>query len=316
MHLWGQYEFLTHSNGGAMKKLNIVSLLLLIVFTLTIVEGKEKWLNPDNPEDAVKIMRKVSSSLIDNEPTYFWFYGSVYSHKLGEKDRHLFDYQGLNVRATKTVSNEENGYGYEYVSREVLFYLDPKTGELIHEWDNPWTGKKVDIIHIANDPVNSRYPTYAYGKRGPFKLPAVVQGGHFMMNMEIPLFYPNPLGGDYQKQVGGYYQAHEMFNWFGRTNDLFDESKPTSTDVNVGWARSAQWLPWMEMGSIEGSTLYHGLGKRVVSFEDLPDVLKNTIREKYPKYEFPPPIDDERPNMTSWIYYKKLMNGDIPNPWE
>ena len=283
---------------------------------LSSSEAKGKQLDPNNPEDAVKIMRKVSSSLTDGEPTYFWFYGSVYSHKLGEKDRHLFDYQGLNVRASKTVTNKENGYGYTYVSREVLFYLDPETGELIHEWENPWTGDTLEVIHIANDPVNSRYPTYAYGKRGPFKLPAVIHDGHFMMNMEIPLFYPNPLGGEHQKFVGGFYQAHEMFNWFGRTDDLFDATKPSSTDVNVGWARAAQWLPWMEMGCLEGSTLYHGLGKRVKNFDDLPDVLTNTIREKYPKYEFPPDLNDERSNMTSWIYFKKLKAGEIENPWE
>jgi hypothetical protein len=70
------------------------------------------------------------------------------------------------------------------------------------------------------------------------------------------------------------------------------------------------------MGSLEGSTLYHGLGKRVQNFDDLPDVLTNTIREKYPKYEFPPDLNDERSNMTSWIYFKKLKAGEIENPWE
>jgi hypothetical protein len=54
----------------------------------------------------------------------------------------------------------------------------------------------------------------------------------------------------------------------------------------------------------------------VKNFDDLPDVLTNTIREKYPKYEFPPDLNDERSNMTSWIYFKKLKAGEIENPWE
>lgn len=286
----------------------------LLILTIGIVQAEKKWLDPDNPEDAVKIMRKVQSSLVDGETTFFWFYGTVYSHMRGEKDRKLFTYQGMNVRATKTVTNEENGYGFGWVSREVLLYTDPNTGELLRTWHNPWTGEDVEVIHIANDPVNSHFPIYAYGSRGPYKLPAEIRDGHFLMSVEIPLFYPNPLGGEYQQHVGGKYQAIEMFNWYARTDDLFDATKTSTTDITIGWARNAQWLPWMRMGDRPGGTLYHGTGKRVVSFVDLPHVLRETIEEYYPKWKAPPPLDDNRPNETSWIYFRKIMSGETENP--
>ncbi len=298
-----------------MKRFTIILCLSVIHSTWISAEDK-KWLDPEKPEDAVKIMRKVSSSLEDGKPTIFWFYGSVYSHIKGEKDKLLFTFQGMNIRATKTVSNKENGYGYAWVSREVLLYTDPNTGEIIHTWDNPWTRETVDVIHIANDPVNSHFPVYAYGSRGPFKLPAVVQDGHFLMTMEIPLFYTNPLGGENQEYVGGKYQAHEMFNWYARTDDLFDAEKTTTTNVTVGWARNAQWLPWMKMGDRLGETLYHGTGKRLASFDDLPDVLKNTINSHYPEYKSPPPLNDTRPNETSWSYFKKILSGEEKYPWK
>jgi hypothetical protein len=260
-------------------------------------------------------MRKIQSSLVDGEPTLFWFYGKVYSHIQGEKDRLLFTYQGMNIRTSQTVSTEENGYGFRTVSREVLLYTDPETGEVLRTWENPWSGEVMDVIHIANDPVNSRYPTYAHSSRGPYKLPAEVQDGHFLMSLEIPLFYPNPLGGEYQDYVGGAYQAHEMFNWYARTEDLFDATRSSTNDITIGWCRVAQWLPWMEMGSRPGGTLYHGIGKRVASFGDLPDVLKDAIDMYYPKWKEPPPVDDDRSNETSWIYFRKIKKGEIKNPW-
>jgi hypothetical protein len=39
--------------------------------------------------------------------------------------------------------------------------LDPKTNEIVDRWQNPWTGETVEVIHVANDPVNMRQPRYA-----------------------------------------------------------------------------------------------------------------------------------------------------------
>ncbi|MBT3502706.1 MAG: DUF1838 family protein [Candidatus Marinimicrobia bacterium] len=298
------------------KQLTSYVLFFALLSIVTSLNAGGKRLNPENPEDAVRIMRKVTATLEDGEPTLFWFYGSVFSHIVGEKDKLLFNFQGMNIRATKTVSNDKNGYGYAWVSREVLIYTDPKTDEIIHTWENPWTNETVDIIHIANDPVNSRFPIYANGSRGPFKLPAVIHDGHFLMKLSIPLFYQNALGGKFQKFVGGMYQAHEMFNWYARTDDLFDAEKSTADDVTIAWTRNAQWLPWMKMGSRLGETLYHGSGKRVASFDELPKVLKDAINSHYPKYKEPPPLDDSRPNETSWTYFKKILSGEEKYPWK
>ena len=88
-----------------------------------------------------------------------------------------------------------------------MLYLHPDTGEVLRTWDNPYTAETVDVIHVANDPVNGR-PNFGYGRDGKVaQLPIKMVGDYWQMNLEIPLFYQNILGGNYQKYVGGSYHA-------------------------------------------------------------------------------------------------------------
>ena len=265
-------------------------------------------LDLDDPTDAVKAMRKLQCHLEDGKPAIFYFRGSTYSRVPGEKDRHLFDYEAMNVRACATIEDPEGGYGYRQVSREVLIYLDPGSGEILRRWSNPWTGEEVEVVHIANDPVNMR-PISARGPRGPFRFDATIVEGRGWLQIEVPLFYPNPLGGAYQKQVGGTYQAIEMFSFFFDAEALLDPEVGGLDDAHCGWARVAQWLPWMEMGDRPGYVVYNGAGKRVRSWNALPRILRDEIAADYPQFTTPPPLDDQRRNETSWTYYKKWIDA-------
>jgi hypothetical protein len=258
------------------------------------------------PDDALRAYRKLVVSLKDETPTVIWFQGRIYSRVAGERDRLLFSYQAFNVRQAKTLSEPGRGYGYRQVSRELLLYTDPQTGEVLRTWKNPWTGKDVEVLHVANDPVNQQ-PLFAQGgPRGPFKWEPAIKEGKGFYAIEVPLLYPNPLGGEYQDFVGGTYQAIEMFGFFFDEKELLGPGDDSQTSVS--WARTSQWLPWMEMGARPGWLQYTGHGQRVSSFELLPEVLKKEVAASYPDYRTPPPVDDTRPNETSWTYFKKKID--------
>ena len=36
--------------------------------------------------------------------------------------------------------------------------------------------------------------------------------------------------------------------------------------------------------------------------------MRQQIRDNYPGYDTPPPVDDTRPNETSWTYFKKVFD--------
>lgn len=265
-------------------------------------------LNPANPADAITISRKMQCSTVDGEQAVYHWSGRVYSRVPGERDRHLFDIEGMNVRHCQTVNDPQRGVGWRIVSRELMLYLDPVTRQPLRRWKNPWTGQEVDVYHVANDPVNSRpsFQTDAQGR--PNTLKVRVENGRVFYASEVPLFYDNPLGGGYQTFVGNQYHAMEIFDFMDDEKSLFDRRARQSYPA-IAWVRIAPWLPFMEMGSRPGQMVANAVGQKLRSFDQLPDVLKTEIATNFPDYRTPPPLDDARPNETSWTYFKRLKDA-------
>ena len=279
----------------------------------TVSQAQDVRLDPNDAKDTLSIMRKLQCSTVDDKPAVYWWHGKAYSRKQGEKDVNIFDVEGMNIRACSSITDENAGEGFHLVSREILLYKDPKTGEVLSTWDNPWTGETVDVLHVANDPVN--FKMFETGRDGS---PATWRGevgtdGTWWYRSTFPLWYSNPLGSDFQAEIGGTYHATELFNFFGRTDDLFDGSTDTAK-VTVGWSRIADWLPWMKMNGREGVMYMHTAGYKLESFDELSDTMKEQIELHYPEYASAPPSGDPRPNMTSWKYYKAVKAGEITPP--
>lgn len=255
----------------------------------------------------IQAQRKIHCSLKDNDPITYMWRGRAYARVPGERDKLLFRVVGMNVRQCVTLDGAEKGEGYRMVSREIMLYQDPKTGEILRDWDNPWTGETVKVLHVANDPVNGR-PQFSLDKDGKERKfePLVIDDVAFL-TFEVPLFYTNVLGGDYQEYVGNSYHATEIFDFTGDINDIADPSKTTAA-INVAWVRIAPWLPWMKMGGRAGLMYFNAVGKKLKSWDDLPALIKDEINANYPEYTSPPPADDKRPNETSWTYFKKYID--------
>lgn len=264
-----------------------------------------RTLDPAVPADALEISKRVQCGEADGKPAFYHWTGKVFSRVTGEPDRVLFKGEGMNVRQCVTVNDPEKGKGYRMVSREVMLYLDPETGEVVRNWKNPWTDETVEVLHIANDPVNSR-PNYAVTASGaPYAIPSLRRQGKWLfMPFEAPLFYTNPLGGEYQDYVGGKYHAMEIFDFAMLADEALDTRNAT-VYPSVSWVRISDWMPWMKMRGRQGQIVFNAMGSKVTSFEDLPKVLKDEIRTNYPSYVAPPPVDDARPNETTWTVFKK-----------
>jgi len=280
---------------------------LLISLSLITCSSHAQQIDPNSPEAYVKLNRKIQCSLQDGEQTTYRWWGNAYARIPGQRDTHLFGLEGMNVRQCVTLNDKVKGEGYRMVSREIMLYLDPKTGEILRTWENPWTGKTNDVIHVANDPVNSR-PTFGVGRDGkPQSFSASFVNGSYFMNFEIPLFYSNPLGGEYQEYIGGTYHSAEIFDFSGNADSLLDASKNIDY-ANIAWVRLAKWLPFMEMGDRPGIMYFNAVGKKLESWDQLPTIMKDEIAKNYPEYTNAPPLDDDRKNETSWTYMKKIID--------
>ncbi|MFZ4687832.1 MAG: DUF1838 family protein [Polymorphobacter sp.] len=294
-----------------LKPLLLAGLSLAITAAaMTAATAAPKRLDLAKPEDAITAFRKVQCSTKDGEAVVYHWVGEVYSRVEGEADKHMFNLQGMNVRQCVTVTDPVRGKGFRQVSRELMLYTDPKTGAIIRTWTNPWTGKTLDVGHVANDPVNMRAPQFPIGADGkPYTLDARVQNGRVFMPTVVPLFYTNTMGGEYQQYVGNQYHAMEIFDFVVDEADLLDAAKPRA-NASVAWVRMSPWLPWMEMTGRGGVVIFNAIGQTLPGgIAGLPKVITDEIAASYPAYTAPPPGDDTRPNETSWTTFKKQIDA-------
>jgi hypothetical protein len=287
-------------------------LLLATAATLSLAGGiaakeKPRMLDPNKPEDALEIAKRAQCGVADGQPAVYHWAGKVYSRVQGEPDRMLFLGEGMNIRTCVTVNDPKRGKGWRLVSREIMLYLDPKTGEVVRKWTNPWTDEVVDVMHIANDPVNQRpsFPINADGS--PYKFSGRREGRWIFAPFEAPLFYHNVLQGDYQDYVGGKYHAMEIFDFAYDADEMLNTKNATAYPI-ISWVRISDWMPWMKMRGRQGQMVFNAMGNKLKSYDELPKVLKDEIALNYPTYTAPPPGDDARPNATTWTEFKKLVD--------
>jgi len=285
-----------------------LALQMAPVLALAFATVSAAQLDPATAEGHIAINRKIHCSLEDASPQVYQWFGRAYSRVPGEPDRHLFNLDGMNTRQCVSINDPQRGPGYRMVSRELMLYLDPNTNEVLRSFANPWTGADNDVIHVSNDPVNGRpnFARTADGEDIPFDLHDI--NGKWLMRFEVPLFYTNPLGGDYQAYVGGTYHATEIFDFNGDTAELLDAKAPVAYPV-ISWVRLAPWLPWMQMGNRTGMMYFNAMGRKLESPEQLSATMRREIAENYPDYVAPPALDDDRPNETSWTFMKKIIDG-------
>lgn len=293
----------------------------LVLGTVFTVGASAQTLDVSDPDQALMASNKIFCANEPGEVALYWWEGEVYSRIPGEKDKHIFNVQGMNVRQCGKMRDEVRGLGFRSVSREMMIYLDPDTNEILRTWDNPFTGETVEVLHVNNDPVNGRGPRYARNEKGE---PAVTYEPELVINGTVlngggaaRLFYNNPLAGNYQDYEGGKYHAAEFLTSAYPLADALDSSKTAIQDAVISWGRISGWLPWMKMRGRSGLMVHYTHGMRLHRWKDLPDVLRVEIETNWPKYQSPPPADDPRPNDTTWTVFKRWLDdkrakGDVP----
>ena len=242
-------------------------------------------------------MRMRGSS--DGSDVFANWWVTIFAVMPGERPRPILRLDGYNVGHFAKMPDG----GAELITREVAYYRDLASGEIISEWANPFTNQKNKVLQVANDPVNSRFPAPKPAEAG--RLPFMVNGDNVFLRLDIPLAYPNALQpAEYPAEsTGPTYLASEHFIFFSRVSEL-DADKSPSVPLTYSWTRTGPWLPWMKMGTRAGYLLYSGHGKKFARFEDLPTDVQEYTRKNYPLY-MSSPRSYATPNETSWTYYKK-----------
>jgi hypothetical protein len=242
--------------------------------------------------------------------------GVICGVRPGEAVRPLMRFE---VFSTIRVLRQSDG-SYQRMTKETILYADPDTGAMLDEWDNPYTGERVRVVDVANDPYNWMIAATVQ----PPAMPGVVTTGQavpggkpYLMNwtefgadtlvltFDGHAYYPNKLDPAKwpRESSGPKVQASELFRYFVSRADLEDPSK-THVPSNGSWVRVQPWLPWMLMGTAPGHVVYDGVFRRFRTLDYFPAPVLERIRTRYPQY-LTAPTTWYGPNYSSLEHYAR-----------
>jgi hypothetical protein len=233
----------------------------------------------------------------DGSDVYTAWTGTVYSFVPGERQRLLFRVTGMNV--ARCLRRDDGSW--HLTSRELMYYLDPTTGEVLHRWHNPWTEETVPVVHVANSPVQL---PLRYARLG-------IANGIATLSVDVPLFHANTLARDPELAAHAaqpMYQAGEFFDFMAPAAALRDSSS-ASWPMTLVWSRIGPWLPWMAMAERPGFLLYRASGQKLAGFHELPGLLRQEIATRLPLYRSAPSCLLSQPNQSSWSYFSQHLTA-------
>jgi len=273
----------------------------------------------DNPADNLRGFLKLTSSLAD-EPIVGWYSGMVFGNVPGEILRPLFRLEGFGVGQT---TRQDNGT-FQSSWKEVGYYKDVKTGQILEEWKNPYNDEVCEVMHIHNEAVNTvlstrfpevpplsetvdfemEFPNYS-GSGSEFVLPWQVMDGHITLWNDFRGKIKNVLDPKVWKResTGEYIRITELFQFVADYEQFMDPDLD-QIDYTGAWNRLAPWLPWMLMGRHPGELFYRCTTVKAARFEDLPKDILAYTEKHYPDYlDYNTPW--KMPNESSWEVYMK-----------
>ena len=257
-------------------------------------------------------LARIMGDLEFGKQKFGWYRGVVKGIRAGEKVKDLVGFEGFSFTRL-----QDNGNGtYNKLLREVGFYTDLKTGEVLNEWHNPYTDETVPVVHIANDPFNFVISAFwpkppSYGGLNTEKIPDIpmildwteTPNGKVLLQNGIDLFYPSALQPDKwpRESSGKFSRVSEMFSYVFDRESLANPDH-TGLEFSGSWHRVTPWLPWMLMGQSEGHVLYNCIQG---CYKDM-DMMSPKIRayaEKHHAKFFEAPKKWEEPSWSSLEHY-------------
>lgn len=266
---------------------------------------RDPKLDLDDPETNFMAMLKLRADLTGKD-CLSAFPGQVWAMVDQESNRRLFKTFGIGASRIEEVEE-----GWRIYSREVLYYLDPDTGEILETWKNPWLdNKEVEVFHIANDPVNGVFSRQGNPVLSP-PYPYVAHGDDVVFQWNFFIFKPAALNrSEYPIYSTGDIDQHaELWGIKGRRSEILNPDI-TSASCVMSWSRVADWLPWMQMGANPGTVVFHSHSFKLLGGAgELPRYFLDYTEKNFPKY-LEAPKEWTGPVMTSSAgEFKKVVDA-------
>lgn len=273
--------------------------------------------DPSNPIHNAEVLARMNHG-IGGEANFGWFGGRVFA-VIGDEQviQPLFDVEGFGANRMIALGDAR----YQSLHREVGYYKDLRTGEIMEQWANPLLdGEVVDVSHIHNDPVNAIIGPTIEAKLGegqvtefPLSLPWTFMGDLAMTSFDVNTQWKNVLDpAVWPRESSGkeFVRVSEYLQFYVDRNDLENWRSLDKIPHHGGWQRLGTWLPWMLMGDAPGHLFYRSYTKGLKSIDELPAHIRDYTEKNYPKF-MDAPAEWTTPNETSFEVYVK---NNTPKP--
>lgn len=259
-------------------------------------------------------LARLQGDLDFGKQKFGWYKGTVRAVRPGFKNQPFVGFEGFSYARLV-----DNGDGtYKKLLREVGYYTDLETGDVLDTFTNPFTNEKVKVVHIANDPFNYVIGPYYpkppnYGGLNKKEAPDIpmylpfqdIGNGQLLLQSNIDLFYPSALQPEKwpRESPGKMTRVSEMFNYVLNKADVADQSK-TALYFSGSWNRITPWLPWMLMDQAEGHCHYDCVMGCYADESAMSPKIREYAEKHHPTF-FSAPDKWEEPSLSSLEHYAR-----------
>lgn len=206
----------------------------------------------------------------------WWAKGQVYGLPKDELRRPL-----LGIYGCRLVKYDRVQAGYNVTTRDFAFFTDLITGEVLQQFQNPFTGRTVPVR-----PILTRRHVWVLGPNGqilseeyqgnqsslvgrPFVMPWTFADSRAWANLETFIKYPTGMVGS------------EILIFECSIEDLLSP-KVKSVPAAFTWVNESGWFNWLEMPDVPGGILMVSSGAKVDNQHALPPALKAMASRIFP----------------------------------
>jgi hypothetical protein len=234
--------------------------------------------DPDDPGALLDGFRRLRFSL-RSEPVFWWLRVSKHGVVNGELT-HLYDMEVGSIFQARELED-----GFSVTSLELIYTVDPQSGELIDELTNPYTGERLPWTHTPVGPATVNYSSS--GMELPSELPGVkIEMTHGLASgmLHAGQVWLKDDNSAVVTQLQGDEPPFLVADWstyLGQVADL-EDPELASAPATVAFQSTTSWQKPMRMGRRPGSMISRGAGAKADTYGDLPARHRELIEQVHP----------------------------------
>jgi hypothetical protein len=252
----------------------------------------------DTGDGNARLMTRILANLDSTRAKHGWYRGRVMGVAPGAAARDLLGIMGMSSQRALPLPDRP---GWMLLQREVGFFFDLGTGQVVDRWVNPLNEEAVDVLHIANPSVSrdiepmerdARFyddPVRAAASAKPFLLPWQTAGDRLFVEQHGHFWARNPLDPAVwvRESSGPMLQVSDMLS-YNVSLARAQNRRITSLEHWGAWSHVRPWQPWMLMGTAPGHLLYNCFTGSADDLRGIPADIVALTRERFPDFLTPP----------------------------